>query len=97
MHGRAFAGVDHPELYTRCVDDFAHLTTQRIDLSNQLSLCQPADGWITTHIRNSIEVHGKQGGICSHAGRSQGCFTSCVPRADNNYIKFMFEHRKKPA
>ena len=36
-NGRTFLGVQHPKLQTRHIGRFAHLATQRIDLSRQMA------------------------------------------------------------
>ena len=59
VHGRAFTGVEHPEMNAGMINDTAHFSAQRIDFTDNLSLGHTAYGRVAAHLRNRVAVHGK--------------------------------------
>ena len=52
-HGRALAGVEHPELDAGLVGHLGHLAAERVNLADELALRQAADGGIAGHLARS--------------------------------------------
>ena len=52
-HGESLAGIQVLELDAGGVGTEGHLATQCIDLTDQVSLALPTDGWVTGHPRDS--------------------------------------------
>jgi hypothetical protein len=57
-HGRAFAAIEHSELYTGAIRSSTHQTIEGVYLSNQLTLTQPTNGRITGHLANLPSIMG---------------------------------------
>ena len=49
LNSGAFAAVQNTELNPGLIDDAAHHAAQGIDLANEMSLTESADGWIAWH------------------------------------------------
>ena len=56
-HCRTFRTIEHPELDSSFVAHYSHLSTQRINLTNNLPLCNSAHGRVATHLRNIVHIH----------------------------------------
>src|SRR3990172_485224 len=60
--GRAFAGVEHPELDARGIGILRHLAAQGIYLLHQMSLGKASYGRVAGHKPDGIEVYGQAEG-----------------------------------
>ena len=83
---RSLAPVEHPELDSGGVDRPAHDSVQGVDLPDQVSLGQAADGWIAGHFADLGGIMGQQQGTGAHPGGGRGCLGPGVPAADNNDV-----------
>jgi hypothetical protein len=54
-----------------------------------MTLAYAANGWIARHQADSVNVERVEPYVQSHAGRSEGRFTSGVPSAYDNDISFI--------
>jgi hypothetical protein len=52
-----------------------------------MSLAQPANGWIATHLANGPDLVGDQGNLNAKARRCCCCLTACMSATYNDYIK----------
>jgi len=82
----SLGGVQHPELDSGGVGVDAHLAAQRIDLADDLSLGQAADGGVAGHLTDGVEVHRQQQRLATHTCRSQGRLDPGMAGADHNHV-----------
>ena len=54
--------VQQPELYSGLIDPQGHLPAQSIDLAYELALGKPPDRGVTGHLRNGVQIGGKEEG-----------------------------------
>ena len=66
-HRGTLSDVQHAELYGSFISYSAHLSTQSIDFSNDLSLCNSTHSRITTHLTYLVHIHCYQAGFSPHA------------------------------
>ena len=85
-HSRSLALVEQAELDSAAVRDDTHLSSQRINLTHDLSLCDTAYGRIATHLRDLVHVHRDQQGLTAHAGSCTRRFTTGMTGADYYHI-----------
>jgi curved DNA-binding protein CbpA len=83
---RAARRVQQPELDANRVRDFAHNAAQRIDFPDQVPLRHPADGRVTAHLRDEVEIHRDQCRLQAHARRRHGSLAPCVSRAHYDHV-----------
>ena len=62
---RAFARIEHPELYTRLVNSPGHFAAQRVNLPNQMALADAANGGIARHMADVVEVERQHQRFCA--------------------------------
>ena len=65
--GRAFSGVQHPELESGHVRVLAHLAAEGINLAGEMALGQATDGRVAGHLADGIEIDGEQERLATHA------------------------------
>jgi hypothetical protein len=82
MNGRPFGDVEHPKMYGGFIRNLAHLTAKSIYFLNKLAFGQAADGRITGHQRNRIQIDIEQKCPAAHSGRGQRRFTTGMAAAD---------------
>ena len=87
VHGRSLGAVEHAELDGAGVDHLGHFAAQRVDLADDLSLGDAADGGIATHLRHGIGVHGQQRGAQTEPGRRQSRLGAGVAGADDDHVE----------
>ncbi len=84
-HRRPLAAVQHPELDAGAVGGPRHGATERVDFLDQVALADPADGRITGHLAQRLNVVGQQQGLAAHArGRQRGLGTGVATTNDND-------------
>ena len=72
VHGRALAAVEQTILNARRIRCTSHFAAKRINFTHQMSLCRAANGGITWHIADGIQIDGKNNGF-----QSQSCARQC--------------------
>ena len=72
--GRVFFGVQHAELESGHVGGFAHFAAEGVDFAGEVSFGKAADGGVTGHLADGIEVDREEEGAASHAGGREGGF-----------------------
>jgi len=78
--------VEKLEFVACTVDCSAHQSAQRIDLSNQMSLCSPANSGIARHVRDGFSTERAQSHAPPHPRRRPRRLDAGMPGADDNYI-----------
>src|SRR5690625_2273515 len=67
----------------------AHNAAQSIDLFDQMSYWHAADGWVTAHVPDGIDVHGQQQRTHTHARSCVRSLASGVATTNDNEIPFL--------
>ena len=84
---RALAPVKQPILDTGLVRRAGHLSTQCVQLPDQMSLAGSADGRIAGHIAHCIQIDGKADRPKPHAGGGQRRLDTGMAGANDGNIK----------
>jgi hypothetical protein len=97
LNSKTLSGVKPPELNAGPIRILGHLTSQGIDLFNEVTLGQSPDSGITAHDRNVVQIHGEEQSGMSHTGGGQRGLTSGVAPSHNNDIICFFtgNHKRK--
>ncbi len=82
----AAAGVEEAELDADGIGRFAHGAAEGVDLADQVTLGDAADGGVAGHLRDEVEVHGHDGGPEPHARAGAGRLAPGVTGADNYHV-----------
>ncbi len=80
-HGRTFRAVEHTELDGGGVCHLAHLSAQRVDFADNLSLGNATHCGVAAHLGYFVHVHRQEARLCPHARRCTGCLAARMPRA----------------
>ncbi len=83
---RSLLCVKHSKLEASHVGCTAHLATQRINLPDQMSFCQSADGWIARHLSNSVEVDCEKQSFATHSCGGQCRLNAGMASPDDDHI-----------
>ena len=98
MHGGTLSAVEHTVLNAGRIGRPRHLSTQCIDLSNEVSLGGAADGRIARHIAHSVQIDGKTRGFRTQTGTCERGLDARVTGSDHRYIKrFCVKNRHRAA
>src|SRR4029077_21085369 len=54
----ALSPVQHSKLYSGCISVKPHCSSHGVDFANNMSFCESADGGVTRHLPDSIQVLG---------------------------------------
>ena len=87
-HGGTLGAVEHAELDGGGIGDDAHLSAQRVDFTNNLSLGYPADGRVATHLGDFVHVHGDEQRRGAHVGRGCGGLASGMATSHHHNVVF---------
>ena len=86
MDGGTLAPVEHPILNAAGIGGHTHFAAQSVQLPHQMPLAGAANGGIAGHIAHGVQIDGKQNGVQSQPGGSQGSLDSGVTRADDGNV-----------
>ena len=86
LHGQPLSRVQAPELDPCLIGVLGHLPAQGVNLFDKMALGQSADGRITAHGCDVIQVDGEEEGRVTHASRCQGRLTSRMARPHHDHI-----------
>ena len=86
-YGRAFFGIEQPELNPGIINRSTHLAAERVDLFNQVAFADSANGRIARHLADMIEIECQHESAASHACRGQTCFDSGMPGTNDDDVK----------
>jgi hypothetical protein len=89
VHRCPFSAVEQAELDSRAIDRLAHQSTEGIDLSDDLTLGNPADGRVATHLSDRIEVPCKECDACAEPSGRSSSLGPGMPGADNDHVIFV--------
>ena len=84
--GGAARGVEQAELDADGVGDFGHDAAEGVDLADEVSLGDAADGGVAGHLRDEVGVEGEQGGAQSHARGGHGGLAAGMTGSDDGDI-----------
>ena len=84
---RTLAPVQHPKLDAAGIGDPAHQTVQGIDLADQMTLAETANGGIAGHRADGGETMGHQGGPGAHPRSGARGFTAGMAAADHDDVE----------
>jgi hypothetical protein len=94
MHGRTLAEVEGAGLQGYRIRGAPHLSTERVDLKDQMSLSRTADRGVAGKIGKGVETEGEKNGIHAHSCRREGGLNARVACAD--YGDLCVIRHKKP-
>ena len=86
-HGRAFAAVQDAELDAGFVGGRRHGATQRVHLFDQMAFADAADGRVTAHLAQGLDVVRQQQGGAAHARSGQRGLGARMAAADHDDVK----------
>src|SRR5271163_3508991 len=96
-NGRALARIQKSKLDSSLVGRQAHLAAKGVDLADQVTLADAADGRVAGHLADVIEVESEHQRARAHPGRRERGFDSGVAGADNDDVVVHGEQRLWPA
>src|SRR5260370_11404714 len=96
VHRRALRLVEHAELDSAGVDALAHLAAEGIDLADNLSLGDAADGRVAAHLRDGVGAHRQERGAQPHPGGGQRRLDAGMPGADDDHVEIEGERIHGP-
>ena len=85
--GGAARGVEQAELDADGVGDLGHDAAEGIDLANDVSLGNAADGGVAAHLGDEIGIESEQGGAQAHACSGHGGFAAGVTGSDYGNVE----------
>ena len=85
-HRRALAPIEHLELDPRLIRQAPHGPSERIDLTDDLALAEPADGGVAAHLAEFVEAEGDEGDGAAEAAGGEGGFEAGVATADDGDV-----------
>ena len=91
---RAPAPVEQLELNARGVDRQSHEAAERVDLTNEMSLCGAADRRIARHQRHGLRRKRAQPDAASEPRRSPCRFAAGMPGADDDDVEVRMAQRQ---
>ncbi len=89
--GGAARGVEQTELDADGVGDLGHDAAESVDLADDVSLGDAADGGVAGHLRDEVGVEGEEGGAQSHARGGHGGFAAGMTGSDDGDIEMFGE------
>ena len=88
---RALTGIQGPKLDARLIRCSGHGAAKGVYFLDQMCLADPADGRITGHLPQGLNIMGYQQSSHSHPGAGKSRLRACVSPADDNDIEIMRE------
>ena len=86
VDGRSLALVQHPALQIGGVGGKAHHAAESIQFTYQRTFCRSADAGVAGHIADSIQAHGKDGGLCAQRRGGVGRFDAGMTGTNDDDI-----------
>ena len=90
VHRWSLRLIQHLRLQESLIDDLSHLTAERIQLTDEMSLRAATDMRITWHESDAVGTHRKYHGLQSETCRCESCLTSGMARPDDDHIISLF-------
>jgi hypothetical protein len=89
---RAAAGIQKTKLNSDRVRDFAHDAAQSVDFADQVTLGDSANGRITRHLCDQVEIHCDHGCAQAQARTGPGGLAAGMAGADDDDVVRMGGH-----
>src|SRR2546421_9222872 len=86
LYSRGLTGIQQAHLNKRAIGVAANLTTQRIDLLDQVSFSRAAHRRITRHKRHTIKIHRQQQRLAPHTSAGQRSLAPRVASTNHNHL-----------
>ena len=90
VYRRSLRLIQHLRLQEGLIDDFSHLTAERIQLTNEMTLRAAANMRITWHESDAVGAHRKYHSLQSETCGRKSCLTSGMARPDDDHIISLF-------
>ena len=91
-HGRPLAAVEHPELDATGIRHPAHQAVEGVDLADQMTLAETADGGVAGHRADGGKAVGHQRRLRAHTGGRSGGFTAGVAATNHDDVEEFLGH-----
>ena len=95
-HRRTLAGVQRARLDGRGIRGARHHAAQRVDLLDQVTLADAADGGIAAHLAQRLDGLREQQRARAHARGGERGLGAGVPATDHDYVKWTAAHKESP-
>ena len=82
----ALSLVQHSKLNSGCISVKPHRSSHGVDFANNMSFCQSADGRVTRHLPDSIQVLGQHQCAAADSGGRQCRFDSGMSAPYYDYV-----------
>jgi hypothetical protein len=93
-HGRPLAAVEDAEMDAGTIGRARHQTTQGVDLLDQMTLADAADGRIAAHLADGLDIVRQQQGAGAEARRRKRGLGTGMAAADDDHVILPFcQHR----
>ena len=89
VHRGPLAAIEHSKLDAGSIDGHSHGAAEGVDFANDLSLPNPADGRVTTHLTNRVAVGREQSRFRPQPRSSEGCLRASMAGADNDDVELI--------
>ena len=87
LHRTALGIIENAKLDARFVGGNRHRAAQCINLFDQVTLADPADGRVAAHRAQGFNIVGEQQSFCAHARRAECRFGTRMPAADDYHVE----------
>jgi hypothetical protein len=84
---RPFSSIENPELNSTSIRHPTHQAVKRVDLADEVTLPEPADGGIARHCPDGLEAMGHKGHVSPHASGPSCSLAAGVPAPHHNDIE----------
>src|SRR5580700_9642598 len=86
-HRRTLARVQGAKLDAGAIGAARHGAAERVDLTNQMTLADAADGGVAAHLAQSVDALRQEQRAHSHARRGERSLGACVAAADHDDLE----------
>src|SRR5207249_113431 len=94
-HGGPARSIQKAKLYTGAIDDAAHNSSECVNLADQMTFSDSADGGIAGHLPYKIQVKSEKRRSGSDPGRGRSGFASRMTATYYDHIKCLIENHKE--
>jgi hypothetical protein len=94
-HGGSSRPIQKTKLYARAIDDPPHDSPKCIDLADQVTFSDSANGWIAGHLSYQIQVKREKRRSRPNPGCGRCGLTSSVTSTYHDHIKCLIENHKE--
>ncbi len=85
--GGAAGGIEQAELDAGLVGDLSHDAAEGVDLADEVSFGDAADGGVAGHLGDEVGIEGEECGAQAHAGGGDGGLAAGMAGSDNGYVE----------